>query len=103
MKRSGHVLMKAGAGQTTGRTHDLIRLFSKSSPVRRVERNFLVRLGRYVRALTVPDLHSLVVSGEFNEMFPALEDETSSVAPRRFEDLKAFDYDDWARRTKAVS
>lgn len=75
-------------------------LFSKSAHEREVEVSFARRLVAYTRTLSAAELHALVVSGKFNEIFPALDDETSPVTPRRFDSLKPFDYEDWARRNK---
>lgn len=77
-----------------------IGLFSESASERQVEVNFAVRLMRYIRGLTVAQIHRLVNSGEFNEIFPALDDEHTRVPPRRFEDLKPFDYRAWAERNR---
>jgi hypothetical protein len=102
MKRSGTVRTKEGAVAKIAKPQDLVQLFSKSPLRRQVERRFLIRFGKYLNCLNAVELHALVVSGEFNEMFPALEDEQAPAAARKFSDLKAFDYDDWARRTKVT-
>ena len=75
-------------------------LFSESASEKQVEVNFAIRLMRYIRGLTVAELHRLVNSGEFSKIFPALEDEITRVPPRRFEDLKPFDYRAWAERNR---
>ena len=80
--------------------HQDISLFSASATEKQVELKFANRLFNYVEGLTVRDIHRLVNSGEFNEIFPALDDEISPVAPRRFEDLKPFDYRAWAKRNQ---
>jgi hypothetical protein len=77
-----------------------IGLFSESPSNKEIEVNFAVRLMRYIRGLTVDEIHRLVNSGEFNEIFPALDDEATRVPPRRFEDLKPFDYRAWAERNR---
>jgi hypothetical protein len=77
-----------------------IGLFSESPSNKEIEVNFVVRLMRYIRGLTVDEIHRLVNSGEFNEIFPALDDEATRVPPRRFEDLKPFDYRAWAERNR---
>lgn len=100
MQRTRQMRTQVGTPAKSGKTLDLAGLFSKSESVRRVERDFLVRFAHYLRRLTVADLHLLVVSGRFNEIFPAVEDETAAVPPRRFEDVKPFDYESWARRAK---
>ena len=73
-------------------------VFSESVRERDIEIKFASRLFRYLEELKVPDIHRMVNSGEFNRVFPALGDESSPVAPSRFEDLKPFDYQDWAKR-----
>ena len=100
MKRSTAVQTKGRGLAKMLKSQALVDVFSKSLTLRNVERRFLIRLGRYLGELSVPELHAFVVSGKFNEMFPALEDETAPVAPRRFADVKKFDYKDWARRAK---
>jgi hypothetical protein len=75
-------------------------LFSDSETEKRVEINFAKRLLNYVGGLNVAEIHELVNSGEFNNIFPALDDEATRVPPRRFEDLKPFDYQAWANRNR---
>ena len=84
---------------TTPRNQDAA-LFSDSETEKRVEINFAKRLLNYVGGLSVAEIHELVNSGEFNNIFPALDDEATRVAPRRFEDLKPFDYRAWANRNR---
>lgn len=69
-------------------------VFSKSAPKRKIERAFIHRL------IAIGDpvkLHAAAVSGQYNEIFPALADE-GPVAAQRFDALKPFDYADWAKR-----
>jgi len=75
-------------------------LFSESATEKQVEVNFAKRLLRYLGGLSVAEIHRLVNSGEFNTIFPALDDEATPVPPRRFEDLKPFDYQAWASRNR---
>lgn len=77
-----------------------IGLFSEAPSNKEIEVNFAVRLMRYIRGLTVDEIHRLVNSGEFNKIFPALDDEATRLPPRRFEDLKPFDYRTWAERNR---
>jgi hypothetical protein len=78
-------------------------VYSKSTPERDIEMDFMRRLLQCIPAMKVSDfdgivrLHNLVNSGEFNHAFPPLADE-NSASPKRFQDLKAFNYEDWDRR-----
>ncbi len=78
-------------------------IYSKSTPERGIEMEFMRRLAMCATAMQISDLsdivqlHALVNSGEFNELFPALTDE-GPVAAKRFQDLKAFDYQSWSER-----
>ena len=87
---------------TTPSNQDLA-LFSDSEAEKQVEINFATRLFQFVRGLTVADVHELVNSGKFNQIFPPSGDEDQAAAPRRFEDLKPFDYLAWAKRNSVES
>jgi hypothetical protein len=73
-------------------------LFSASNEAREVELSFMNRLVHYVGKLNVANLHQLAVSGKFVEAFPAIDDESTPAVPRRFGDLRPFDYTQWAKR-----
>jgi hypothetical protein len=81
----------------------LVEVYSKSTPERNIEMKFMRRLLECITAMKISDqsgiarLQHLVNSGEFNDAFPALFDE-SPVPSKRFKDLKAFDYEDWSKR-----
>lgn len=78
----------------------LSSLFSESPTAKKVELDFLKQFFNCVGTLTVRDVDRLVNSGKFNEIFPALDNEASQVSPRRFKDLKPFDYRTWAKRNR---
>ena len=78
-----------------------ISLFSKLAAEKQVEISFVGRLFHLAHDLTMAQFHGLVNSGEFNKVFPAIVDETSPVAPRRFEDLKPFSFQDWSDRNRS--
>ena len=73
-------------------------LFSESEAEKQVEINFAKRLLHYFGGLSVAEIHGLINSGEFNNIFPSLDDEAPRVTPRRFEDLNPFNYQAWATR-----
>jgi len=73
------------------------QLFSQSPQEMQIEKNFARRLLELVRGFDAVDLHQWAVSGEFDKIFPPLDDETAPVAPKKFKDLKPFEYQDWAK------
>jgi hypothetical protein len=81
----------------TAPKHAEVKLFSQSPTEKAIELDFLRRLAALLPSLPAADLQRLALTGEFKEKFPAIEDETTP-APPRFEELKGFDYDDWASR-----
>jgi hypothetical protein len=74
------------------------QLFSQSPQEMQIEKNFARRLLELVRGFDPVDLHQWAVSGEFDKIFPPLDDETTPVTPTKFKDLKPFEYQDWAKR-----
>jgi hypothetical protein len=75
-------------------------LFSKSPEEMQIELNFARRFLGFVQDLDVIELHQWVVSGEFDKIFQAVDDETVPLEFTKFENLKPFDYQDWAKRNK---
>ena len=76
------------------------QLFSKSPDEMRIEVNFARRLLGFVQSLDVIDLHQWAVSGEFDKIFHPVNDETAPLVSTKFENLKPFDYQEWAKRNK---
>lgn len=75
-------------------------LFSVSEKEKEIEVKFFKRFLQLIHEQTADEIQQWAVSGEFNRIFSAFYDETSPVQERRFEDLKPFDYSDWARRNR---
>ncbi len=75
-------------------------LFSQSPDEMQIELNFARRFLGFLQSLDVIELHQWVVSGEFDKIFRAVDDETVPLEFTKFENLKPFDYQDWAKRNK---
>jgi hypothetical protein len=69
-------------------------IFSASQEVREIELRFLERLSLFAASAAKSPVRwtAMVNSGEFNEIFPALIDETRRVEPRRFSELRPVDF-----------
>jgi hypothetical protein len=76
------------------------QLFSKSPDEMQIEMNFARRLLGFVQSLDVIDLHQWAVSGEFDKIFHQVDEEMAPLEFTKFENLKPFDYQDWAKRNK---
>jgi len=76
---------------------EFAQVLSKTAPEREIELNFVRRFVAATELMTVTRLHELAVSGKFNELFPPPCDE-GPVPLERFDDVKPFDYADWAKR-----
>jgi len=78
-------------------------LFSQDTKTRQVEEAFLPRMVRFMKSCTVEQMQVLANSGQFNQVFPDIDDGYTPAKAQVFSELKPFDYARWKREQENFS